>query len=79
MRTATSIDIHIFCDASEQAYGAVGYLRVKNGVECRVMILMAKARVAPLKPKINSLLGAPGGTFGTSTPSNIEGRIGVED
>ena len=41
--------LHIFADASEIGYGAVAYVRrrVRDGHQCR--LLMAKARVAPLK------------------------------
>ncbi len=47
----TSIrDIHVFCDASEQAYGSVAYLRMEN-IEGHVEIafLAARSRVAPRK------------------------------
>ncbi len=47
----TSIrDIHVFCDASEQAYGSVAYLRMEN-IEGQVEIafLAARSRVAPRK------------------------------
>ncbi|XP_024874415.1 uncharacterized protein LOC112456237 [Temnothorax curvispinosus] len=42
-------EIHGFCDASEQGYGAVVYIRLvtENGVIIRVLI--AKSKVAPLK------------------------------
>ena len=45
----TATTLHVFTDASEQAYGAVGYLRHEypNGsVSCR--IVSSKVRVAPL-------------------------------
>ncbi|XP_024876608.1 uncharacterized protein LOC112457662, partial [Temnothorax curvispinosus] len=42
-------EIHGFCDASEQGYGAVVYIRLvtENGVTIRMLI--AKSKVAPLK------------------------------
>ncbi len=42
--------IHVFCDASEQAYGSVAYLRTENperGLE--VAFITARSRVAPKK------------------------------
>ncbi|XP_039531128.1 uncharacterized protein LOC120485874 [Pimephales promelas] len=43
-------DIHVFCDASEQAYGSVAYLRTedKEG-QVEVIFVAARSRVAPRK------------------------------
>ena len=45
-----SVELHMFCDASESAYGAVGYLRytLKSG-QHQCAFVMSKARLAPLK------------------------------
>ncbi|XP_029835783.2 uncharacterized protein LOC115319889 [Ixodes scapularis] len=57
-----SRQLHVFTDASTQAYGAVAYMRVEdtNG-NTSVRLVMSKARVAPLKkmtlPRLE-LLGA---------------------
>ncbi|XP_076385089.1 uncharacterized protein LOC143263989 [Megachile rotundata] len=45
--------LHVFCDASLTAYAAVAYLRFENENEsesAHVSLIMAKSRVAPLKP-----------------------------
>lgn len=42
-------ELHIFTDASPQAYGAVAYLRNQRDGITTVTLVMAKSRVAPLK------------------------------
>ena len=43
--------LHIFCDASLQAFAAVAYLRVvQQDGTIRLSLVMAKTRVAPVKP-----------------------------
>ena len=44
-------ELYVFCDASENAYAAVAYSRfkLKNG-SFHTSIIIAKSRVAPLKP-----------------------------
>lgn len=43
-------EVHVFCDASECAYGSVAYLRTEscNG-EVEVSFITARSRVAPRK------------------------------
>ncbi|XP_071576252.1 uncharacterized protein [Temnothorax nylanderi] len=44
------IEIHGFCDASQRAYGACVYIRIKVGQdEYKSFLLCSKSRVAPLK------------------------------
>ncbi|XP_076245382.1 uncharacterized protein LOC143185936 [Calliopsis andreniformis] len=48
--TMHGIEMHGFCDASEQAYGACIYLKsINTEGQCTVRLLCAKSRVAPLK------------------------------
>ncbi|XP_076658358.1 uncharacterized protein LOC143362242 [Halictus rubicundus] len=47
---AIDYQLHGFCDASEQAYGACIYLRsINKGSNCSVKLICAKSRVAPVK------------------------------
>ena len=47
---ATSVQLHIFCDAFEKGFGAVAYLRTKGLKGVHVGFGAAKGRVSPLKP-----------------------------
>lgn len=48
--TAAVKEIHIFCDSSEQSYGAVVYLHTEFSTgKLHVSFLLAKSRVAPKK------------------------------
>ncbi|KAL0171405.1 hypothetical protein M9458_031716, partial [Cirrhinus mrigala] len=43
-------DVHVFCDASEQAYGSVAYLRIEHEEgQVKVAFIAARSRVAPRK------------------------------
>lgn len=45
------VELHVFTDASESAYGACVYIRsINDKGEHSVRLLMAKSRVAPIKP-----------------------------
>ena len=46
----SQLELHGFCDASQKAYAAVVYLRVKDNDEFYCNILAAKTKVAPTKP-----------------------------
>ena len=42
--------LHIFCDASEQAFSAVAYWRIESEDKIETAFVAAKTHVAPLKP-----------------------------
>jgi len=50
MRNRSPVELHTFCDASEKAFAAVSYLRVESGDIVDVSFMMARSRVAPLRP-----------------------------
>ena len=47
--TESDRELHVFCDASEYAYGAAAYLKVTTESNVTVSLVMGKSRVAPLK------------------------------
>jgi hypothetical protein len=46
---AAEKQLHLFCDASEEAYAVCAYLLLKEGGESEVSLIMSKSRVKPLK------------------------------
>ncbi|XP_055711452.1 uncharacterized protein LOC129806705 [Phlebotomus papatasi] len=46
---ATSIQLHVFGDASESAYASVAYLRIESENSVEVAFVCARTKVAPLK------------------------------
>lgn len=45
-----TLQLHVFVDAGDQAYGAVAYFRIVDRGIPRCALVAAKAKVAPLKP-----------------------------
>ncbi|XP_078370370.1 uncharacterized protein LOC144654152 [Oculina patagonica] len=46
------VQLHVFCDSSQLAYGAVAYLRgTKPKSETKCTFTMSKSKVAPIKPQ----------------------------
>ncbi|XP_053685846.1 uncharacterized protein LOC128735386 [Sabethes cyaneus] len=44
-----SLELHVFVDASEQAYAAVAYFRIVDNGQVRVALVSSKTKVAPLR------------------------------
>lgn len=71
-----SVECHVFTDASERAYGACLYLRTINGKgEISVNLLLAKSRVAPLKPTTIPRLELCGALVGTRLYEKVIGSL----
>ena len=73
LKSISKRQLHIFCDSSQLAYGAVAYLRGMSGAEIYTAF-MAKTRVAPIKaqtlPRLEllaALLGAQLSEYLTKT------------
>ena len=48
MSAFTEAQLHIFCDGSKSAYGAIAYLRLSDSSSVCCSIVMAKVRLTPL-------------------------------
>nr|XP_033204626.1 uncharacterized protein LOC117165315 [Bombus vancouverensis nearcticus] len=71
--SATEIEMHGFCDASEKAYGACVYLRTVNpDGRVRTQLLTAKSKVAPLKSQTIPRLELSGAVLLTSLMATIQ-------
>jgi hypothetical protein len=49
MGDKAEIDLHVLCDASEQAFSAVAYFRSRSYDDVKTSLVAAKSRVTPLK------------------------------
>ena len=63
--TINGLQLHVFCDSSQLAYGTVAYLRCTTTYGTRCAFLMSKSKVAPVKQQtlprlelLGTLLGA---------------------
>ncbi|XP_014904475.1 uncharacterized protein LOC106957601 [Poecilia latipinna] len=74
-----TVKLHVYCDASEKAYGAVAYLQGQNNLgETITSFVASKSRVAPLKkmtlPRLELMGALIGARLGYSLlkPLNME-------
>ncbi|XP_045769775.1 uncharacterized protein LOC123870493 [Maniola jurtina] len=75
----TSVDLHIFSDASEGAYGACLYVRsIDAENNTCVRLLAAKSKVAPLKPKTIPQLELCGALVGVRLYEKVKSSLRVK-
>lgn len=67
----TQRQLHVFCDASEQAYAAVAYWRLSSHEGVHVSIVAGKAKVAPLRPQSIPRMELQAGLIGARLAANI--------
>ncbi|XP_057711992.1 uncharacterized protein LOC130929085 [Corythoichthys intestinalis] len=71
--------LHIFCDASEKAYGAVAYLQGKNKEgEVVTRFVVSKSKVAPLKKLTLPRLELMGALIGARLGNNLLKPLNME-
>ncbi|GFU61523.1 integrase catalytic domain-containing protein [Trichonephila clavipes] len=71
---SSEVQIHTFSDASQKAYGAAAFLRVKHKDRVSVDLVTSKSRVAPRKGSRNQSLTDPNSWFhcsGKDTPADL--------
>ena len=56
LKKSSQLQLHIFCDASEEGFCVAIYTRVKNGNDIKTTLLLSKSRVSPLKAESISRL-----------------------
>ncbi|XP_065082921.1 uncharacterized protein LOC135705239 [Ochlerotatus camptorhynchus] len=69
-----NLELHVFADASEDAYGCVAYLRILVNGQPRVALVSAKSKVAPLQymsiPRMELLAAVLGGRLSFAVKAN---------
>lgn len=73
-------ELHVFCDASLTAYAAAAYLRfMKGDGTYHISLVMAKSRVAPLKPDLDTVrLELQAALVGTRLRKFVQSELQIE-
>ena len=72
----SEVQLHVFCDSSQLAYGTVAYLRgttPKSGTKCT--FVMSKSKVAPIKPQTMPRLELPAAVLETELSKYLSNTI----
>ena len=69
-----NLQLHIFCDASEKAYGVAAYSGTANHRE----MIMSKTRVAPIKPRTLPQLELTAVEMGTRLAAYLLETTGID-
>jgi len=68
---ASSIDLHVFCDASERGIGACAYLRMETPIGVKCALVAAKSRLALMKPTTIPRLELTAAMIGSRVRSRV--------
>ncbi|XP_055622908.1 uncharacterized protein LOC129766407 [Toxorhynchites rutilus septentrionalis] len=71
-RSYHSLELHIFVDASEEAYAALAYFRIVDSSGVRCSLVSAKTKVAPLKPLSIPRLELQAAVLGAKLSKSVE-------
>ena len=73
------IQVHIFTDASDLAFGATAYLRVeKQNKEVDCLLIMSKSRLAPIKKLTTPRLELQGAVLGVRLSHHVDAEIDLQ-
>lgn len=70
--STSTVDLHVFVEASENAYAAVAFLRIESQHQVKCALVGSKSRVAPIKYVSIPRLELQAGVLGTRFMNSIE-------
>ena len=71
--------LHVFCDSSKLAYGAVAYFRGASYNAAYITFLMAKTRVAPIKTQTLPRLELSAALLGAKLSAYLKKALNIAD